>query len=142
MFGHIQANLADLSQEEKERYRSCYCGLCRCIGKRHGFLARLALSYDLTYLSMLLSALYEPEESSESCRCIIHPCKKKSSVTNGCTEYASDMTVALTYHTASIGRQSRHTKPMHRALIWGPCRSRRSVWVCVWHRCFATPSVV
>ena len=98
MFGHIQANLADLSQEEKERYRSCYCGLCRSIGKRHGFLARLGLSYDLTYLAMLLSALYEPEESCENCRCIIHPCKKKSSVTNGCTEYASDMTVALTYY--------------------------------------------
>ena len=98
MFGHIQANLTDLSPEEKERYRSCYCGLCRSIGKRHGFLARLALSYDLTYLSMLLSALYEPEESCEKCRCIIHPCKKKSSVTNSCTEYASDMTVALTYY--------------------------------------------
>lgn len=98
MFGHIQANLADLSPEEKERYRSCYCGLCRCIGKRHGFLAMLALSYDLTYLSMLLSALYEPEESCKNCRCIIHLCKKKSSVTNSCTEYASDMTVALTYY--------------------------------------------
>lgn len=98
MFGHIQANLTDLSPEEKERYRSCYCGLCRCIGKRHGFLARLGLSYDLTYLSMLLSALYEPEESCETCRCVIHPCKRKDSVTNGCTEYASDMTVALTYH--------------------------------------------
>ena len=98
MFGHIQANLTDLSPEEKERYRSCYCGLCRSIGKRHGFLARLALSYDLTYLAMLLSALYEPEERCEKCRCIIHPCKKKSSVTNSCTEYAADMTVALTYY--------------------------------------------
>ena len=98
MFGHIQANLTDLSPEEKERYRSCYCGLCRSIGKRHGFLARMGLSYDLTYLSMLLSALYEPEERCEKCRCIIHPCKKKSSVTNSCTEYAADMTVALTYY--------------------------------------------
>ena len=98
MFGHIQANLADLSPEEKERYRSCYCGLCRSIGKRHGFLARLALSYDLTYLSMLLSALYEPKENCKNCCCIIHPCKKKNSVTNSCTEYASDMTVALTYY--------------------------------------------
>ena len=98
MFGHIQANLADLTQEEKERYRASYCGLCRNIGKRHGFLARMGLSYDLTYLSMLLSALYEPEERCEKCRCIIHPCKKKSSVTNSCTEYAADITVALTYY--------------------------------------------
>ena len=98
MFGHIQANLADLNQEEKERYRASYCGLCRNIGKRHSFLARMGLSYDLTYLSMLLSALYEPEERCEKCRCIIHPCKKKSSVTNSCTEYAADMTVALTYY--------------------------------------------
>lgn len=98
MFGYIQANLEDLSREEQDRYRSCYCGLCRTIGKRHGFWARLGLSYDLTYLTMLLSALYEPEECSNSCRCIVHPCKQKCSIENAFTEYAADMTVALTYY--------------------------------------------
>lgn len=76
MFGFVQANLADLSQEEKERYQGAYCGLCKTIGQRHGHIARLGLSYDLTFLSLLLSSLYEPEEQCSSCRCVIHPCKK------------------------------------------------------------------
>lgn len=98
MFGHIQTNLADLAEEQKSRYKAAYCGLCRTIGKRHGQLARLGLSYDLTFLSLLLSSLYEPEECHTHCRCAIHPCKKHCSVTNAVTEYAADMTVALTYY--------------------------------------------
>lgn len=98
MFGHVQANLADLSEEEKNRYRAAYCGLCHTLGKRHGLLSRLTLTYDLTFLSLLLSSLYEPEEDCGSCRCIVHPCKKHSHVSSSCTEYAADMTIALTYH--------------------------------------------
>lgn len=98
MFGHVQANLTDLSEEEKRRYKAAYCGLCHAIGHRHGQLARLGLSYDLTFLSLLLSALYEPEESCKSCRCMIHPCKQHCAVTNETINYAADMTVALTYH--------------------------------------------
>lgn len=98
MFGFVQANLADLSQEEKERYEGAYCGLCKTIGLRHGQIARLGLSYDLTFLSLLLSSLYEPEEQCKECRCVIHPCKKKNCVSNKYTEYAADMTIALTYY--------------------------------------------
>ena len=98
MFGHVQANLADLSEEEQKRYRSAYCGLCHTLGERHGFLSRLTLTYDLTFLSLLLSSLYEPEENCGSCRCIAHPCKKHGYAINPCTEYAADMTIALTYY--------------------------------------------
>ena len=98
MFGHVQANLADLSEEEKRRYRSAYCGLCHTLGKRHGMLTRLTLTYDLTFLSLLLTSLYEPEEACGSCRCIVHPCKKHGYCIGTYTEYAADMTVALTYY--------------------------------------------
>lgn len=98
MFGHVQANLADLSEEEKKRYRAAYCGLCHTLGKRYGFWTRTALTYDLTFLSLLLSSLYEPEETCGNCRCIVHPCKKHCHVSSPCTEYAADMTIALMYY--------------------------------------------
>ena len=98
MFGHVQANLADLSEEEKQRYRAAYCGLCHTLGKRHGLLSRLTLTYDLTFLSLVLSSLYEPEEACGSCRCVAHPCKKHCYAINPYTEYAADMTIALTYY--------------------------------------------
>ena len=98
MFGHVEANLADLSEEEQKRYRAAYCGLCHTLGKRHGFLARFTLTYDLTFLALLLSSLYEPEEVCGSCRCMAKPCKKHGYMVSACTEYASDMTIALTYY--------------------------------------------
>lgn len=97
MFGYIQANLSDLSQEEKERYRSVYCGLCHTLGRRYGFHARLGLTYDLTFLTLLLSSLYEPGEKSGLTRCIVHPCKKHCYVMSSYTDFAADMTVALMY---------------------------------------------
>lgn len=48
MFGHVQANLNDLSEEEKEQYRAVYCDLCHTLGERRGNLSRLGLTYDLT----------------------------------------------------------------------------------------------
>lgn len=98
MFGHILANLEDLSDEEKARYRTAYCGLCHTLEERHGFRARLGLSYDLVFLGLLLSSLYEPEETQDARRCIVHPGKKHDYLQNRCIEYAADMTVALTYH--------------------------------------------
>lgn len=98
MFGYVQANLSDLSQDEQTRYRAAYCGLCHTLGKRHGFTSRLSLNYDLTFLTLLLSSLYEPEEKSGECRCVVHPVKKHSFMINEYTEYAADMTVALTYY--------------------------------------------
>lgn len=98
MFGYIQANMADLSESEQTRYRSAYCGLCRTLGTRHGFTSRLSLTYDLTFLTLLLSSLYEPAERSGECRCVVHPCKKHTFMTNEITHYAADMTIALTYH--------------------------------------------
>ena len=57
MFGYVVADQANLKPEELERYRSAYCGLCRAIGRRHGQHARLVLTYDMTFLSLLLDSL-------------------------------------------------------------------------------------
>ncbi len=98
MFGHVQTNWKDLSDEDQVRYRAAYCGLCRTLGKRHGLLSRLALTHDLTFLALLFSSLYEPEEEQGACRCCVHPCKKHGYTVSAYTEYAADMTIALTYH--------------------------------------------
>ena len=100
MFGFVAADLNTLSDEEKLRYRSVYCGLCRTLGKRHGALSRLALSYDLTFLILFFSSLYEPDEAENTERCLIHPLKIHNYTVNCVTEYAADMTVLLAYHKA------------------------------------------
>ena len=77
MFGYIGANWKELTEEQKNRYQAAYCGVCRSIGDRLGNVSRLGLSYDMAFLSLLLSSLYEPEETSGENRCIVHPVKKR-----------------------------------------------------------------
>ena len=82
MFGYVQADTTKLTQEEKDRYKEVYCGLCHALGRRHGFSARIGLTYDMTFLALLLSSLYEPLEEKENSRCVVHPLKEHSFVKN------------------------------------------------------------
>lgn len=98
MFGYVRANLADMTEQEQKRYRAVYCGLCRTLGRRHGLVSRMTLTYDMTFLCLLLSSLYEPEEERANLRCLPHPVKPHEYAVSEVTEYAADMTVALAYH--------------------------------------------
>ena len=97
MFGFVQANIDDLSKEQQSRYRSVYCGLCHALGNRHGLASRFGLTYDMAFLAILLSSLYEPNESESESRCIAHPVKTHKYVSNKYIDYSADMTVALVY---------------------------------------------
>ena len=97
MFGYIVANSEILSEEDKQRYKAAYCGLCHALKERHGQFGRMTLNYDMTFLILVLTSLYEPEMSKDEERCIVHPCSKHCFHSNEITEYASDMNVALAY---------------------------------------------
>ena len=97
MLGFVTANIVDLDEAEKQRYRALYCGLCHELGKRHGQRARFCLSYDLTFLIMLLGSLYESTERTDVARCPAPPFKKMQMTTIEHTAYAADMAVALAY---------------------------------------------
>lgn len=100
MFGYVMADMQGLSKEEKDRYSSVYCGICRQIRERSSNLARLGLSYDVAFLAMLLMSLYEPEEASGKRACKLHPVKPRPWVDNEYVRYAADMNVALAYYNA------------------------------------------
>ena len=97
MVGYLIASANALTEEERARYKACYCGLCRTLKDRHGQLSRLTLNYDMTFLILLLQALYEPAESSGREACIAHPREKRDWWRSEVTEYAADMNVALAY---------------------------------------------
>ena len=101
MFGYIQANVKELKIREYEQYRAYYCGLCHELKKRYGRRGQFLLSYDMTFLLMLLIALYEPEETRTKSRCIPHPLKRHEQIRNEITSYAADMTILLSYRKAA-----------------------------------------
>lgn len=98
MFGYVTADFRTLSPEQQHRYRSYYCGLCRCIGKEFGTLPRLSLNFDSTFLAILLSSLYEPEEISGTGCCVVHPFKKNGYRVSDAVAYAAAMNIALMYY--------------------------------------------
>ena len=95
MFGTMIADIPALSEEGKKRYRGCYCGLCRRIGRRCGTLSRCCLTYDMVFLTLTLNALYEPEETAQQGPCPIHPLTKRHSWHSEITDYAADLNVLL-----------------------------------------------
>jgi len=100
MFGFIMANIRELTKEQRRRYSSVYCGICRRIREQASQSARLALSYDMAFLSLLLMSLYEPEESSGGRACLLHPFCPRHWTDNEYIRYGADMNVALAYYNA------------------------------------------
>lgn len=97
MFGYVIANDNDLTTEDRARYRAVYCGLCDALSRR-GPAARLALSYDMAFIVLLLDSLYEPEHRDVCARCVMHPIKPCERCESEFTDYSADMNIALAYH--------------------------------------------
>ena len=98
MFGYIVTYPDALPEARQQRFKAMYCGLCRNLRKRHGFLTTTTLSYDLTFLALLLNALYEPGERTDRERCIANPAKQHDYVLTPVMDYVADMNIALAYH--------------------------------------------
>ena len=100
MFGYVTANWKELDKQQQSRYGAVYCGICRQIRQRTSQAARLALSYDMAFLALLLMSLYEPEEETGSRACALHPFRPRSWLDNEYIRYAADMNVVLAYYNA------------------------------------------
>ena len=98
MFGYIVTYPEALPEARQQRFRAMYCGLCRTLRKRHGLLTTTTLSNDLTFLALLLNALYEPGEFTKRERCIANPAKQHDYVSTPVMDYVADMNIALAYH--------------------------------------------
>ena len=98
MFGYVIVNKAEMKFKEFDIYHSYYCGLCHALKDRYGTAGQLTLSYDMTFILMLLNSLYEPEISYSTGRCIAHPFEKHEIRRSFFSDYIADMNVVLSYY--------------------------------------------
>ncbi len=98
MFGYVTINKPEIRFKDYDMYRAYYCGLCRDLAVRYGFFGRMTLGYDMAFLILLLTGLYDTEESEEIRRCAAHPLRKHRERRSEFTEYAADMNLLLFYH--------------------------------------------
>lgn len=96
MFGYVTPSLQALPEEEANRFRRAYCGLCHTLGQRYGAAARFILNYDFTFLAILLS---EPEEGETgNARCPASPLRRREfTQSSAALELAADESVILAY---------------------------------------------
>lgn len=98
MFGYIIVNKQEMKFKEFDLYQSYYCGFCQTLKERYGKRGQLTLSYDMTFVILLLTSLYEPNTKQSACKCIAHPFEKHPTRSNEFTEYAADMNLLLSYY--------------------------------------------
>lgn len=97
MFGYININKPELKIKDYDKYHSYYCGLCYTLKKECGQLSRFSLNFDMTFILILLSSLYEVKDIKKNYHCVLHPIHKQTIITNELSSYAAKMTILLTY---------------------------------------------
>lgn len=98
MFGYVTVDKPELKIKEYNRYHAYYCGLCHTLKERHGWVGQMTLTYDMTFLVLLLTSLYESNSVHMQKHCVVHPVKKHDFLLNEISAYAADMNIALAYH--------------------------------------------
>ncbi len=99
MFGYVKPFKPELKICEFEAYKAVYCGLCGQLGKSYGPLARMTLSYDFTFLSMLHFSLSDETASISRHRCYVNPLKKVPCMNNAPSlELGADVAAIMLYY--------------------------------------------
>lgn len=100
MFGYVKTDKPEMKVKEYEAYRGLYCSLCKAMGRHFGVLARLTLSYDITFLVLTRLSFLGTLPCFEGGRCAFNPTKKCSYCTNAEEElrYASAVAMIMLYH--------------------------------------------
>lgn len=109
MFGYININGSGLTEESKKAYQAYYCGLCQQLKTDCGTKGQILLSYDLTFLIVLLTGLYELENKEKAFICPVHPTKRHKAILNEASEYAADMNLILAYHNLADDWKDDHS---------------------------------
>ncbi len=135
MFGYLKPCRPELKVREAETYKAVYCGLCRELGKKFGPLARLTLSYDFAFLSLLgMSVRAESEACFGKCRCAAHPFRKQACCLPGETQtFSAAAAMVLFYYKVRDDLADRGFWKRLAALLLLPCAKgarRRALAVC------------
>lgn len=99
MFGFIRPVKSELRVKEVDRFQSVYCGLCHAIKESYGRFYTFFLSYDMTFLALVLGSDESETAPVLQKRCDAHPvCKRACAAADDAIHTAADMSVLFCYH--------------------------------------------
>ena len=76
MFGYVKPFKGQLRVCEHETYKAADCTLCKKMGKNYGHIARMTLSYDFTFLAVLMLSLADSDPEYAKKACVYNPFKR------------------------------------------------------------------
>lgn len=122
MFGYVTVLRNEMSESDYELFSAYYCGLCRATGKCVSQFARLGLSYDITFLAIVLSAVSEGESEMVKFRCAAHINEKRKCIVNDkAVEYAARAGTILSYlKLRDDVRDEKSIKSLLKSLLFLP----------------------
>lgn len=125
MFGYVVINKPELKFKEFDVYKGYYCGLCHSLKKRYGITGQITLTYDMTFLALLLTSLYESEITTTTHRCVAHPLSKHLMLQSEYTDYVADMNIILAYYKSLDDWKDDHNiiKLAFSSLLKKKCKS-------------------
>ncbi len=110
MFGYVNVLKDELKVKDYMIFRSYYCGLCHALGKSCSQSARLGLSFDMTFLALLLSALSKDSIQTKESVCMAHPfSKRKFVISDRAIDYAANASSILYYNKMKDDWHDEHS---------------------------------
>ena len=77
MFGYVRTDLPYLYIKDDRLYKAMYCGVCKGIAQVAGHSARMGLSYDVTFLSVIMHNILGEDVKIEKQHCLTHCIRTK-----------------------------------------------------------------
>ena len=93
MFGYVKIFKDELKVREYGQYKAAYCGVCLALKKQYGKRCGALLSFDMTFLALLLGNYLGVENKQH--RCLVHPGKKSLCYGGAGINFAADCSVLL-----------------------------------------------
>ena len=99
MFGYIRPDDPYLYKKDDVLYKAMYCGLCKAIGGVCGQCARMGLTYDVAFLSVVLHNLSDTDVKIKKERCVTHWIRRQSvASTDEITEKLAAFNTIMCYY--------------------------------------------
>ncbi len=101
MFGYVKIYEDELKIKDYKIYKSYYCGLCKTLGKRYSFASRFTLSYDFTFMALVLDSLNNEKNHMVRENCIKHIGTRQGRgyvQYSDAIDYTADVSILLTYY--------------------------------------------
>lgn len=99
MFGYIKPDEPYLYKKDDVLYKALYCGTCKCLGKNCGQRARFTLTYDITFLSLIIHNIKGVDVEIKKSHCVTHFFRKRPMAKiDEIGLFCADVNVILSYN--------------------------------------------